>query len=129
MDGSDLTLVTYGALVHRSTVAVKALQKRHPGVSVDVIDLRTLNPYDWDAIAESVKRTSRALVVYEETREWGYGAEIAARIGDELFEWLDAPARRVAALDSFVAYHPTLEEAILPQAADVEAAIEAILSY
>lgn len=129
MEGSDLTLVTYGALVHRSTVAVKAIQKRHPGVTIDLLDLRTLNPYDWDAIAESVKRTSRALMVYEETREWGYGAEIAARVGEELFEWLDAPARRVAALDSFVAYHPTLEDAILPQAADVEAAIEAILSY
>ena len=129
MEGADLTLVTYGALVHRSSVAVKALQKRHPGLTVDLLDLRTLNPYDWEAIAESVKRTSRALVVHEETRAWGYGAEIAARISDELFEWLDAPARRVAALDSFVAYHPTLEDAILPQAADVEAAIEALIEY
>ncbi len=129
MEGDDLTLITYGALVHRSTVAVKAIRKRHPGVSVDVLDLRTLNPYDWAAISESVKRTSRALVVYEESREWGYGAEIAARIGEELFEWLDAPARRIAALDSFVAYHPTLEDKILPQAADVEAAIEALIGY
>ncbi len=129
MEGDSVTLVTYGALVHRSTVAVKALRKRRPDLTVDLLDLRTLNPYDWEAIAESVMRTGRALVVHEETRAWGYGAEIAARIGEELFEWLDAPVRRVAALDSFVAYHPTLEDAILPQVADVEAAVEALASY
>ncbi len=116
--GDDLTLITYGALVHRSTQAARAAEKEH-GVSVDLLDLRTLSPYDWEAIAESVKRTGKALVVHEETKAWGYGAEIASRIGEELFEWLDAPVRRVAALDSFVAYHPTLEDAILPQAADV----------
>ena len=127
-EGDDLTLITYGALVHRSTQALRALAKRRD-VSVNLIDLRTLSPYDWDAISESVKRTGRALVVHEETKAWGYGAEIASRIGEELFEWLDAPVRRVAALDSFVAYHPDLEEAILPQASDVEEAVEAILDY
>lgn len=126
--GDDVTLITYGSLVHRSTLAARAVAKRRD-VSVDLLDLRSLSPYDWRAIAESVKRTGKALVVHEESRAWGYGAEIAARIGEELFEWLDAPVRRVAALDSFVAYHPTLEDTILPQVADVEAAIEAMADY
>jgi 2-oxoisovalerate dehydrogenase E1 component len=128
MSGDDLTIVTYGALVHRSTQAIRALQKRKE-CQIDLIDLRTLAPYDWEMIAESVKRTGRVLVVHEETKAWGYGAEIASRIAEELFEWLDAPVRRVAALDSFVAYHPTLEDTILPQVADVEAAVEGILAY
>ncbi|MCB9539864.1 MAG: dehydrogenase [Myxococcales bacterium] len=126
--GDDLTVITYGALVHRSAQAARAAEKDH-GVSVDLLDLRTLSPYDWEAIAESVKRTGKALVVHEETKAWGYGAEIASRIGEELFEWLDAPVRRVAALDSFVAYHPTLEDTILPQVADVQAAIESLYRY
>ncbi len=128
IEGDDLTLITYGALVHRSTQAVRNIVKRLD-CSVHLIDLRTLSPYDWDMIADSVKRTGRALVVHEETKAWGYGSEIASRIGEELFEWLDAPVRRVAALDSFVGYHPTLEETILPQSSDVEDAIEAILNY
>ncbi|MCA9545324.1 MAG: dehydrogenase E1 component subunit alpha/beta, partial [Myxococcales bacterium] len=128
MAGDDVTLVTYGALVHRSVTAVRALQKQRD-VSVHLLDLRTLNPYDWEAIAASVKRTGKVLVVHEETKAWGYGAEIAARIGEELFEWLDAPVRRLAALDTFVAYHPTLEDTILPQVADVQAALEALLAY
>ena len=128
MTGTDLTLITYGSLVHRSTQAVRALQKRLD-CQIDLIDLRTLAPYDWSMIAESVKKTGRALVVHEETKAWGYGAEIASRIGESLFEWLDAPVRRLAALDSFVAYHPTLEDTILPQVADIEAAIDSILAY
>jgi 2-oxoisovalerate dehydrogenase E1 component len=80
-------------------------------------------------ISESVKRTGRALIVHEETKAWGYGAEIASRIGEELFEWLDAPVKRVAALDSFVAYHPTLEDTILPQVADIESAVDRLLDY
>ena len=128
MAGDAITVVTYGALVQRSVQAIRALQKEQD-VSVDLLDLRTLSPYDWDAIAESVKRTGRALVVHEESRAWGYGAEIASRIGEELFEWLDAPVRRLAALDTFVAYHPILEDTILPQVADVQAAIEALVRY
>ena len=128
MRGDELTVVTYGSLVHRTTQAVRALRKRRD-CKLDLIDLRTLAPYDWDMIAESVKRTGRALVIHEETKAWGYGAEIASRIGEELFEWLDAPVRRVAALDSFVAYHPTLEDTILPQVADIENALGALLDY
>lgn len=126
--GDDLTLITYGALVHRSTQAVKSVQKTHD-VSVDLLDLRSLQPYDWEAIAESVKRTGKALVVHEESKAWGYGAEIAARISEELFEWLDGPVRRVASLDTFVAYHPTLEDTILPQSTDVAEAITALARY
>ncbi|MGB0646360.1 MAG: alpha-ketoacid dehydrogenase subunit alpha/beta [Bradymonadia bacterium] len=126
--GNDLTLITYGALVHRSRTALRQLKKER-NCEIDLIDLRTLSPYDWTAISESVKRTGKALVVHEETKAWGYGAEIASRIGEELFEWLDAPVRRVAALDSFVAYHPTLEDTILPQVADVHAALEQLLDY
>ena len=126
--GDDLTLITYGAMVHRSRTALRQLKKTRD-LSVDLIDLRTLSPYDWDAIRDSVKRTGRALVVHEETKAWGYGAEIASRIGEELFEWLDAPVRRVAALDSFVAYHPTLEDEILPQSNDVITAVEMLLAY
>lgn len=126
--GDDMTIITYGALVHRTRTALRAVRKRQD-IAVDFLDLRTLNPYDWEAIAESVKRTGKALVVHEESKAWGYGAEIAARIGEELFEWLDAPVRRVAALDSFVAYHPTLEDTILPQADDVDQAITALAKY
>ena len=128
MNGNDVTIITYGALVHRSTQAIRALQKKRD-FNPHLIDLRTLAPYDWDMIEESVKRTGRALVVHEESKAWGYGAEIASRIGEELFEWLDAPVRRVAALDSFVAYHPTLEDTILPQVSDVEDAIASMLNY
>jgi len=88
-----------------------------------------MSPYDWDAIAESVKKTSRVIVAHEDSLSWGYGAEIAARISDELFEYLDAPVRRVAALDTFVAYAPQLEDAILPQVADVLEAITALHAY
>ena len=128
MNGNDVTIITYGALVHRSTQVIRALQKKRD-FNPHLIDLRTLAPYDWDMIEESVKRTGRALVVHEESKAWGYGAEIASRIGEELFEWLDAPVRRVAALDSFVAYHPTLEDTILPQVSDVEDAIASMLNY
>ena len=126
--GDELTLITYGAMVHRSRTALRQLNKSR-AVKIDLIDLRTLSPYDWETISESVKRTGRALFVHEETKAWGYGAEIASRIGEELFEWLDAPVRRVAALDSFVAYHPTLEDEILPQSSDVLTALEKLLDY
>jgi 2-oxoisovalerate dehydrogenase E1 component len=126
-EGTDLSIITYGALVQRSLVAAK--QAEQQGIRVEVIDLRTLNPYDWNAIAESVQKTSRVIVAHEDTMSWGYGAEIAARIGNELFEYLDAPVRRVAALDTFVAYAPQLEDAILPQVADVLKAIVELSSY
>jgi len=127
-EGKDLTIVTYGSTVHRSFQAATALEKED-GVTVDLLDLRSLSPYDWEAIAESVKKTNRVLVVYEDTLSWGYGAEIAARISDELFEHLDAPVRRVAALDTFCAYQPVLEEAILPQSADVLRAARELLAF
>ena len=126
-EGTDLSIITYGALVQRSLVAAR--QAEQQGISVEIVDLRTMNPYDWNAIAESVKKTSRVIVAHEDTMSWGYGAEIAARISDELFEHLDAPVRRVAALDCFVAYAPQLEDAILPQAADVAKAIAEVHSY
>ncbi len=127
-EGSGLTIITYGALVQRSLQAA-ARAERDAGVQAEVIDLRSLNPYDWECIARSVTKTSRALVVHEDSRSWGYGAEIAARIADELFDRLDAPVRRVAALDTFVAYQPQLENEILPQAADVEKAILELARY
>jgi 2-oxoisovalerate dehydrogenase E1 component len=113
-EGHDLTVVTYGATVVRSVQAAKRLEEES-GVTVDVLDLRSLAPYDWEAIAESVRRTSRVLIVHEDIVPFGFGAEIAARIADELFHDLDAPVRRVGAKDTFVAYAPALEEAILPQ--------------
>jgi 2-oxoisovalerate dehydrogenase E1 component len=121
-EGSDLTVVTYGAVVPRALQAAQRLQ-REQGMNVELVDLRTLNPYDWEAIATSVRKTNRVLVAYEDTLSWGYGAEIAARIADELFEDLDAPVRRIAAKDVFVAYQPLLEDEILPQSEDIEQAM------
>lgn len=117
-EGKDLTVITYGATVPRSLQAAQKIERDH-NISVEVLDLRTLNPYDWEAVATSVKKTSRALVVHEDMLSWGYGAEIAARIAEELFFDLDAPVRRVAAKDTFVAYQPLLEDVILPQADDI----------
>ena len=126
-EGKDLSIVTYGALVQRSLVAAKQMEQE--GISVEVIDLRSLVPFDWDAIVETVKKTNRVIVAHEDSLSFGYGAEIAARISDELFEYLDAPVKRVCALDTFVAYAPQLEDAILPQAADVAKAILELSSY
>jgi 2-oxoisovalerate dehydrogenase E1 component len=112
--GKDLTIVTYGALVSRALQAAQRAE-REQGIDVEILDLRTLNPYDWEAIAASVRKTNRVLIAHEDMLSWGYGAELAARIADELFDELDAPVRRIGALDTFVAYHPKLEEAILPQ--------------
>ena len=126
-EGRDLSIVTYGALVHRSEVAAAELERE--GISVEIVDLRTLSPYDWDAIASTVTKTNRVLVAYEDMRSWGYGAEIAARIADELFDELDAPVRRVAAMDSFCAYQPKLEDEILPQTADIVAAVRGLIAF
>jgi len=126
-EGTDLSIITYGALVQRSLVAAKQMEQE--GISVEIIDLRSLSPFDWDAIAETVKKTNKVIVAHEDSLSWGYGAEIAARITDELFEYLDAPVKRVCALDTFVAYAPQLEDAILPQASDVAKAIAELKAY
>ncbi len=117
-EGGDLTVVTAGAVVKRSLDAAKIASEEH-GVEAEVMDLRTLNPLDMEAIAASVKRTNKVLIAHEDSLSWGLGSEIAARIADELFPWLDGPVKRVASLDTWVAYAPRLENAILPQASDV----------
>ena len=126
--GTDLTVITYGAVVPRALQAAQKLEREHR-VSVELIDLRCLNPFDWDAIAASVKKTNRALIAYEDSLSWGYGAEIAARIADQLFHHLDAPVKRVAATDTFVAYQPILENAILPQASDLFRAMKELAEF
>jgi 2-oxoisovalerate dehydrogenase E1 component len=126
--GTDLTVITYGAVVPRALQAAQKLEREH-GVKVELIDLRCLNPFDWETIAASVAKTNRALIAYEDTLSWGYGAEIAARIADQLFDQLDAPVRRVAAADTFVAYQPILEDAILPQANDLFRAMKELSEY
>jgi 2-oxoisovalerate dehydrogenase E1 component len=126
--GTDLTVITYGAVVPRALQAAQKLEREH-GANVEVLDLRCLSPFDWDAIAESVNRTNRAIVAYEDSLSWGYGAEIAARIAEQLFDELDAPVRRVAAADTFVAYQPILEDAILPQADDLFDAMKELAEY
>jgi len=126
--GKDLTIVTYGALVPRSLQAAERARREH-NIDVEILDLRTLNPYDWEAIAESVRKTSRVIVAHEDRLSWGYGAEIAARIGDELFDSLDAPVRRIGAMDTFVAYQPVLEDAILPQPETILKAIVDLKAY
>jgi len=126
--GTDLTVITYGAVVPRALQAVHRLDREH-GIKIELIDLRTLNPYDWETIAASVTKTSRVVVAYEDTLSWGYGAEIAARIADELFEHLDAPVKRVAAKDTFIAYQPVLESAILPQVQDLYLAMKELAEY
>jgi 2-oxoisovalerate dehydrogenase E1 component len=126
--GHDLTVVTYGAVVPRALQAAQRMDREN-GVSVELIDLRTLNPYDWEAIATSVAKTNRVLVAHEDMLSWGYGAELAARIADELFDELDAPVKRVAAKDTFVAYQPILEDEILPQAEDLYQAMLQLSNY
>jgi 2-oxoisovalerate dehydrogenase E1 component len=126
-EGDDLSIITYGAVVRRAHVAAQKAAKE--GISVEIIDLRSLSPYDWEAIEATVRKTSRVIVAYEDTRSFGYGAEIAARISEELFDDLDAPVRRVAAKDSWVAYNPRMEDAILPQSADLLEAILDLAGY
>jgi 2-oxoisovalerate dehydrogenase E1 component len=121
-------VVTYGAVVQRTLVAAKELEEG-TGASVEVIDLRSLSPVDWETVYASVRKTGRVIVAYEDSLSWGYGAEIAARIADEAFAWLDAPVRRVASTDTFVAYAPELEDVILPQSEGIRGAMEAILRF
>ena len=127
--GQNLTIITYGALVQKSLQAALQLEQRFPGASVEVIDLRSLSPYDWNAIRESVERTSRVMIAHEDTLSWGYGAEIAARIASELFTHLDAPVGRVAALDTWVGYNPQLENEVLPQVDDLVKEGDRLLSF
>lgn len=127
--GEHLTVITYGALVQKSLQAALQLEAKYRGSTVEVIDLRSLSPFDWGAIETSVKKTSRVLIAYEDVLSWGYGAEIAARIADELFTFLDAPVGRVAALDTWVAYNPQLEDEILPQVDDLVREGERLLSF
>ncbi len=127
-EGSDLTIVTCGALVKRSMDAAKIASEEH-GIECDVIDLRTLSPLDMDTIGHSVKKTNKVLITHEDSLSWGLGSEIAALIADELFPWLDGPVRRVASLDTWVAYAPSLEREILPQPSDVLAAILDLVNY
>jgi 2-oxoisovalerate dehydrogenase E1 component len=126
-DGTDVVVITWGALVQRSLLAAHQADK--DGVSAMVIDLRTIAPFDWEGIADAVRRTNRVIIAHEDQLTCGFGAELAARIGSDLFEYLDAPIRRVGALDAPVAYAPDLEEEILPQAADVLSAILEIARY
>ena len=126
-EGTDITLVTYGATVYRALMAANAVADE--GISVEVIDLRTLSPWDKQAVFDSVKKTSRVIVGYEDSMSWGYGAEIAAAIADECFAWLDAPVKRVASTDTFVGYAPQLEDAILPQVEDFKAAYRQTAKY
>jgi 2-oxoisovalerate dehydrogenase E1 component len=126
-EGTDISIITFGAVVHRAEVA--AAQMDREGISVEIVDLRSLSPFDWDAIAASVRKTSRVIVAYEDMLSWGYGAEIAARIGDQLFHDLDAPVRRVAAMDTFCAYQPKLEDEILPQTSHLVTAIRELHAF
>jgi len=120
-DLSDLTVVTYGATVNRAVQAARRLRDR--GITPEIIDLRSLSPIDWDTISASARKTSKVLVLYEDSRSWGFGAEIAAEIAEKLYTELDAPVRRLAATDTFVGYAPELERFILPQVGDIEQAI------
>lgn len=127
-EGTDLSVITYGALVHRCEQAAKEIEKES-GHSIEIIDLRTLSPYDWEAIEATVKKTSKVIVAHEDCVSWGYGAEIASRISDELFEWLDGPVRRIGATDTFVGYAPRLEEATLPNPQSIAEVMRGLLAY
>jgi 2-oxoisovalerate dehydrogenase E1 component len=127
--GTNLTIVTYGALVQKSLQAATQIEQRNSSVSIEVLDLRSLSPYDWEAIKTSVEKTSRVMIVHEDCLSWGYGAEIAARIANEMFSSLDAPVGRVAALDTWVGYHPQLENEILPQTENIVAEADRLLEY
>ncbi len=127
--GQSLTVITYGALVQKSLQAALQVEQRNPDSTIEVIDLRSLSPYDWEAIRTSVEKTSRVMVAHEDCLSWGYGAELAARIANELFEHLDAPVGRVGALDTWVGYNPQLENEILPQVENLVAEMERLVNF
>jgi hypothetical protein len=120
--------VNIGALVKRSLDAAKVASERH-GIEAEVIDLRTIKPLDMERIAASVRKTNKVLVVHEDSLSWGVGAEISARIADELFEHLDGPVRRIASLDTWVSYAPDLEDVTLPQTPDVVRALVELAAW
>lgn len=125
--GKDLTIVTYSAMVHKTLEAADQLSNE--GVSVEVLDLRTLLPIDDAAIVASVKKTNRVLIVHEDTRTGGMAGELSARINEQCFEWLDAPVRRVCAHDVPLPYAPTLEDFVLPQTDDIVKAARWMVGY
>jgi 2-oxoisovalerate dehydrogenase E1 component len=127
-EGTDLTVITYGAVVQRTLVAAKMLEDED-GTKVEVIDLRSLSPVDWETIERSVRKTNKVLVAYEDSLSWGYGAEIAAKVADVCFPWLDAPVKRVASTDTFVAYAPELEDVILPQSEGLAVAMRELKAF
>jgi 2-oxoisovalerate dehydrogenase E1 component len=126
-EGTDVTVVTYGATLQRALTAANAVAES--GISVEVIDLRTLSPWDRETVIESVKKNSRVIVAYEDSISWGYGAEIASVIADECFAWLDAPVKRIGSTDTFVGYAPRLEDSILPQVETFRQAYEEIMKF
>jgi 2-oxoisovalerate dehydrogenase E1 component len=126
-EGDDITVVTYGATLRRSELAAKELEKE--GISVEILDLRSLSPWDHEAVAASVKKTNRCLVVYEDNISFGFGAEVSAWVADHLFEWLDAPVGRVAAVDTPVPYQPDSEDFVLPQTEDVASELRRLLEF
>ncbi len=127
--GQSLTVITYGAVVQKMLQAALQVEQRNPDKTIEVIDLRTLSPYDWETVRASVEKTNRVMVAHEDCLSWGYGAEIAARIANELFDRLDAPVGRVGALDTWVGYNPQLENEILPQVENLAAEAERLLNY
>jgi 2-oxoisovalerate dehydrogenase E1 component len=127
--GAHLTIVTYGALVQKSLQAATQIEQRRPGTTIEILDLRTLAPYDWESIRASVEKTNRVMIAHEDVLSFGFGAEISARLANELFTSLDAPIGRVAALDTWVGYHPVLEAEILPQVDTIAQEADRILAF
>jgi pyruvate/2-oxoglutarate/acetoin dehydrogenase E1 component len=125
--GKDLSIITYGAMVHASMEAAELVAKE--GVSVEILDMRSILPFDEEAMLESVAKTNRAIVLYEAPLTGGVGAEFAARIAEKAFDWLDAPIKRVASLDTPVPYAPALEDFHRPSKAKLIAAAKELLRY
>ncbi len=126
-EGDDITIVTYGSMVHESGFAIKKLQEE--GYSVELIDIRTISPLDEETIFNSVRKTGKVAVIHEDTLTAGFGAEIAARIGETCFEHLDGPVKRIAGLDTPIPFHPNMENAVLPTRNIIFEKLKEILAY